>query len=146
MAEEIRAVGLPPDHCGDANCVTRINGQEMERIMLPTNRERVTLGFSELDLRPEPNHQDSQMFVEAVLKRHSDAYPLTDVRFGWHMLSFEQDKNGVRAEIENLSTGDKIAVEADHLIGCDGAQGNIRKNFKVQYTGKSGREVDFMMG
>ena len=146
LAEEIRAVGLPPDHCGDAICVTRINGHEMGRIVLPTNRERVTSGFSELDLTPEPNHRASQMFVEAVLKRHSDAHPLIDVRFGWCMLSFEQDKNGVRAEIENLSTGDKIAVEADYLIGCDGGQGNVRKSLGIQYAGKSGREVDFMMG
>ena len=43
------------------------------------------------------------------------------------MLSFEQDKNEVRADIENLSTGDKIAVEADYLIGCDGGQGKVRK-------------------
>ena len=85
------------------------------------------------------------MFVEAVLKRHSDAHPLIDLRFGWCMLSFEQDNNGVRAEIETLNR-DKIAVKADHLIGCDGGQGNVRKSLGIQYVGKSGREVDFMMG
>ena len=54
LAEEIRAVGLPPDHCGDAICVTRINGHEMGRIALPTNRERVTSGSRNLTSRPNP--------------------------------------------------------------------------------------------
>ena len=146
IAEEIRAVGLPPNHCGDAICVTRINGYEMGRIVLPTNRERVTPKFAELNLTPEPNHRASQMFVEAVLKRHIDADPLIDVRFGWSMLSFEQDENQVNAEIENTTTGKKLTVKADYLIGCDGGQGNIRKSLGIQYSGKSGREVDFMMG
>ena len=146
IADEIRTVGLPPDHCGDAICVTRINAHEMGRIVLPTNRERVTPGFHELDLTPEPNHRASQMFVEAVLKRHIDASPLIDVRFGWRMLSFEQDDGGVRAEIENLSTGETVTVTADYLVGCDGGQGSIRKSLGISYEGKSGKEVDFMMG
>jgi len=146
IADEIRTVGLPPDHCGDAICVTRINAHEMGRIVLPTNRERITPGFPELDFTPEPNHRASQMFVEAILKKHIDASPLVDVRFGWHMRSFDQDEDSVRAEIENLTTGETVTVNTGYLVGCDGGQGTIRKSLGISYEGKSGKEVDFMMG
>ena len=46
LAEEIRAVGLPPDHCGDAICVTRINGHEMGRIVLEMQDARLSLGIA----------------------------------------------------------------------------------------------------
>ena len=68
IAERIREVGLPLDHCGDAIFVTRINSHELGRIKIPTLRERLTPGSYDLEIGPEPLQRASQMFVERILK------------------------------------------------------------------------------
>ena len=146
IANEIRKVGLPPKHCGDAIFVTRINGYELGRIVLPTNAERLAPEFPELKLTPEPTHRASQMYVEAILKKHAEAQELIDLRFGYRMLKFSQFENHVTAEIENIITGKRETVTCDYMVGCDGGLGSIRKTIGIDYEGKSGREVDFMMG
>ena len=88
----------------------------------------------------------SQMFVERILKDELDRRESVDLRFGWRLNSFEQHGDGVNAEIENLKTGETASVKCGYLIGCDGGQSMVRKTLGIEYEGKSGEEVDFMMG
>ena len=62
----------------------------------------------------------SQMYVERILKDELDRRGTVDLRFGWRLNSFEQREDGVRAEIENLETGETASVECGYLVGCDG--------------------------
>ena len=146
LSNTIRKVGLPSDHCGDAVFVTRINSHEIGRIKLPTNRERVTPGFSELELTPEPTHRASQMYVEAILKDHAERQPQIDLRFGWRMLEFNEGSEHVTAVIQNIESSEKKIVRCTHMVACDGANGFVRKTLGIRYEGKRGSEVDFMMG
>jgi 2-polyprenyl-6-methoxyphenol hydroxylase-like FAD-dependent oxidoreductase len=146
IANTIRKVGLPPDHCGDAIFVTRINSYEIGRIKLPTNRERVTPGFSELDITPEPTHRASQMYVEAILKEHAQNQSQIDLRFGCRMLEFSDNEDHVVASIEQISTGEMAEINCKFMVACDGANSSIRKALNINYEGKSAEEVDFMMG
>ena len=86
------------------------------------------------------------MYVEEILKKHADAQPFVDLRFGWRMLEFRQAENHVTAEIENLNCGKREIVRCSYLVGCDGGMGSVRKSLGIDYKGKSGLEVDFMMG
>ena len=146
VADKIREVGLPLDHCGDAIIVTRINSHELTRIKIPTLRERMTPGSNDMEIGPEPLQRASQMFVEQILKAELDQKDLVDMRFGWRMISFEAGDDSVTAEIENLKTGEIESVECSYLVGCDGGQSSVRKKLGIEYNGKSGEEVDFMMG
>jgi len=146
VADKVRDVGLPFDHCGDAIIVTRINTHELTRIKIPTLKERMTPGSDDLMLGPEPLQRASQMFVEEILKAELDKKEIVDMRFGWRMNSFESRVDGVTAKIENLKTGDFETVDCGYLVGCDGGQSSIRRKLGIEYDGKSGEEVDFMMG
>jgi 2-polyprenyl-6-methoxyphenol hydroxylase-like FAD-dependent oxidoreductase len=146
VADKIREVGLPLDHCGDAIIVTRVNTHELTRIKIPTLRERMTPGSNDMELGPEPLQRASQMFVEQILKAELDQKETVDMRFGWRMNSFKPRSDGVTAEIENLKTGEIETVECGYLVGCDGGQSSIRRKLGIEYNGKSGEEVDFMMG
>ena len=146
IADRMRDVGLPFDHCGDAIFVTRINTHEIGRIKIPTLRERLTPGSFDLEIGPEPLQRASQMFVERILKEELDQKDCVYMRFGWQLNSFIQGAGGVTAEIENISTGDRETVEAGYLVGCDGARSTVRRSLGIEYNGKSGEEVDFMMG
>ena len=103
IADRMRDVGLPFDHCGDAIFVTRINTHEIGRIKIPTLRERLTPGSFDLEIGPEPLQRASQMFVERILKKELDGKDCVDMRFGWQLNSFSQDTDGVTADIENES-------------------------------------------
>ncbi len=146
IADKIRGVGLPMDHSGDAIIVTRINGYELCRIKIPTQRERLTPGSTDLDLGPEPLQRASQMFVERILKSELDREKIIDLRFGWKLNYFEQTSDKVFAEIENVKSGKIEEVTCGFLIGCDGGQSTVRKSLGIKYSGKGGEEVDFMMG
>ncbi|RYF38940.1 MAG: hypothetical protein EOO25_16060, partial [Comamonadaceae bacterium] len=73
FADEIRRLGLPPDHPTDIAYLTRYAGHELARIQLPTAAEAVarvrtmTGSWSAAELP----HRVSQKFVEAVLRRHA---------------------------------------------------------------------------
>ena len=82
FADEIRSLGLPPDHPTDIVYLTRFGGHELARISLPTAAEaseavksmRGSWSAAELP------HRVSQKFVEATLRRHAESWPATDVR------------------------------------------------------------------
>ena len=146
LADKIREVGLPLDHSGDAVFVTRINSHELCRINIPTLRDRIKNGSDDLKIGPETFQRASQMFVEKILKDEIDKSKFIDVRFGWSMETFSQSNENVSLEIRNLKNNKVERLTSDYLVGCDGAQGKIRKTLGIKYTGKSGDEVDFMMG
>lgn len=146
LADKIREVGLPLDHSGDAVFVTRINSHELCRINIPTLRDRIKNGSDDLKIGPETFQRASQMFVEKILKDEIDKSKFIDVRFGWSMETFSQSNENVSLEIRNLKNNKVERLTSNYLVGCDGAQGKIRKTLGIKYTGKSGDEVDFMMG
>jgi 2-polyprenyl-6-methoxyphenol hydroxylase-like FAD-dependent oxidoreductase len=146
IANRMRDVGLPMDHCGDAIFVTRINSHEIGRIKIPTLRERLTPGSFDLEIGPEPLQRASQMFVERILKEELDTRDTVDMRFGWKMTGFAPAEDGVTVDIENVETGETETVSCGYLVGCDGGRSTIRRSLGIEYDGKSGEEVDFMMG
>ena len=146
LADKIREVGLPLDHSGDAVFVTRINSHELCRIKIPTLRDRIKNGSNDLKIGPETFQRASQMLVEKVLKDEIDKSKFIDVRFVWSMETFSQSNENVSLEIRNLKNNKVERLTSNYLVGCDGAQGKIRKTLGIKYTGKSGDEVDFMMG
>jgi 2-polyprenyl-6-methoxyphenol hydroxylase-like FAD-dependent oxidoreductase len=146
LADKIRNVGLPLDHSGDAVFVTRINSHELCRINIPTLRERSEHGSNDLEIGPETFQRASQMFVEKILKEEIDRSKYIDVRFGWVMEEFSQSNKRVTMDLRHLKNDKIERLTCDYMVGCDGAQGKIRKILGIKYTGKSGDEVDFMMG
>ena len=146
IANRIRKVGLPLDHCGDAVFVTRINKHELARINIPSLRQRLAPGSSDLEIGPEPLQRASQMFVESILKQELEKKPNVDLRFGWKLNSFEQKKSFVISEICDITCNKTERIKSKFLIGCDGGRSSVRRSLGIEYSGKTGEEVDFMMG
>ena len=80
FAQEIRALGLPPDHATDIAYFTRYSAHELARIPLPTSAEAVARirQMSGAWSAAELPHRVSQKFVEQVLRRHAQACPSSD--------------------------------------------------------------------
>lgn len=148
FAHEIRALGLPPDHPTDIAYFTRYAAYELARIELPTAAQAVEqikrMGgdWSAAELP----HRVSQKFVEQVLRRHAQASPSADIRYGWTLEHFDDLGHGIQARIRPGTGGDAVTVHARFLVGADGARSNVRRTLGIEWGGETGIQREFMGG
>jgi 2-polyprenyl-6-methoxyphenol hydroxylase-like FAD-dependent oxidoreductase len=148
FADEIRALGLPPDHPTDIVYFTRFSGYELARLELPTAAEAVRkvkeLGGSWS--AAELPHRVSQKFVEAALRRHAQALPSNDIRYGWQLEDFAESESGIDATVRPVSGGTEQRVRARYFVGTDGARSSVRRRLGIRWLGETGIVRDFMGG
>jgi len=149
FAHEIRALGLPPNHPTDIAYFTRYTGHELARISLPTAAEAIvkiksmTGSWSAAELP----HRVSQKFVEETLRRHAQAWPNADVRYGWRLERFHDDGTSVSATVRPSEDGAPAQdVVAKFLIGADGARSSVRQQLGIEWGGSTGVQREFMGG
>ncbi|MFS2163261.1 FAD-dependent oxidoreductase [Variovorax sp. Varisp62] len=149
FANEIRALGLPPDHPTDIAYFTRYTGHELARISLPTAAEAIvkiksmTGSWSAAELP----HRVSQKFVEETLRRHAQAWPTAEVRYGWRLERFHDDGTSVSATVRPSEEGSPAQdVVAKFLIGADGARSSVRQQLGIEWGGSTGVQREFMGG
>ncbi|WP_066552934.1 FAD-dependent oxidoreductase [Croceicoccus bisphenolivorans] len=147
FADEIRAAGLPADYPTDIAYFTRYTGLELARFELPSSaeagavaRESGTWNAAELP------HRVSQKYVEAVMRKHAESLAETSINYGVRLTSFEAGEQSVRAVVENVVTGETDTIEADYLIGADGARSFVRRQLGIRYAGETGVQRDFFGG
>ncbi|MDI1269916.1 MAG: FAD-dependent oxidoreductase [Polaromonas sp.] len=148
FAGEIRAQGLPDDHPTDIAYFTRYTGHELARLRLPTAAQAVTniKAMSGSWSAAELPHRVSQKFVEATLRRHAEALPGIDVRYGWGLESFEDRGSHVQAQVRATAGGQALDVQAAYLVGADGPRSLVRSTLGIAWDGASGVRREFMGG
>jgi 2-polyprenyl-6-methoxyphenol hydroxylase-like FAD-dependent oxidoreductase len=148
FADEIRALGLPPDYPTDIAYFTRFGTYELARFSLPSAREakaRVT-SLSGSWSAAELPHRISQKFVETVLRRHAESHPSISIKYGWRLLGFVDRETHVEAQLEEVSSGERGAIRATYMVGADGARSLVRRQLGFQYMGEAGAVRDFFGG
>lgn len=66
------------------------------------------------------NHYEPLLFAEL------EAAPTAEVRFGIRLLALEQVGDRIRATLLDAVTGERVNVEAQYVIGADGAHSTVR--------------------
>jgi 2-polyprenyl-6-methoxyphenol hydroxylase-like FAD-dependent oxidoreductase len=148
FADEIRALGMPPEFPTDIAYFTRYATHELARYRLPSSKEaraRVT-GLSGSWSAAELPHRVSQKFVEQVLRQHAERLPGISLNYGWRLLSFTEGDDCLHAVIERVEDGATYRVQARFLVGADGPRSRIREQLGFYYEGSSGVIRDFMGG
>ena len=148
IADRVRAVGLPQDLTTDVIYLTRFTGHEFARIPMPssTEKKRRIAARDMSFLTPEPIHRSSQFYVETELFAHAETLPEIGLRFGWELIAFDLQDDGVLSTIRNAETGETETIASRWLAGCDGAQGYTRRALEIPYRGEGGDEVAFFIG
>ena len=138
-ASAIRKSGLPMDHPTDSIYVTRLAEYELGRLPMSTLREKISSPgpWGETLLTPEPIHRSNQFYFEASMRSHAESFEETDMRYGWRLLSFVDNRDSVLAVIEEISTGKQESVLCDYLVGCDGGQSMVRRQLEFSYEGRN---------
>jgi 2-polyprenyl-6-methoxyphenol hydroxylase-like FAD-dependent oxidoreductase len=148
FADEIRALGLPPDYPTDIAYFTRYAGHELARFRLPAAqevRQQVRESGSSWST-PELPHRVSQKYVEALLRRKAEALPGVTLHYGWRLKEFTDHADRIGAILENVVDGRVHAVTADYLVGADGARSMVRSRLGIRYGGETGVQREFMGG
>lgn len=147
-APDIRKVGVPADHVTDIAYITRFTGYELGRIEMPSLNEKIgdPGPWGDTLLTPEPIHRCNQMYFEPVFRAHAEKWPTAGLRFGWRLASFTQHGDRVEAVIEDVASGGTETVVCDYMIGCDGANGPVRRELGVRYGGRSSSGDKFYDG
>lgn len=148
FATEIRALGLPPDFPTDIAYFTRYARHELARFKLPSAREATARVHSLKGSwsAAELPHRVSQKFVEKVLRRHAEALPGIVVRYGWQLDGFRESPTGIVADVHCVADGRRHRLQADYLVGADGARSSVRHALGSTYAGEEGAVRDFFGG
>ena len=75
------------------------------------------------------------MYVEAFLLAAARTRPNITVRFGWPVVSFQEDDTGVTVEAEPTTGGAREIWRAQYLAGCDGGRSFVRRSLALRYNG-----------
>ena len=138
IAEEVRAAGYPQDWPMDVYLIFDLMRPPLWKMSYPTvaqakaKRDRTNDGSMPL----EPYQIISQYTLEPLLKSIAQRIANVDIRFGHEFESFEEIGGGVRANIRKLD-GSSVAIEAEYLVGCDGASSAVRKQLGFQMEGEA---------
>jgi len=94
----------------------------------PAGRE--TVG----DFYFQRNERLPQYLTEAVLRNRLAALRSATALFGWSATEVSQDDDGVRVTALSDS-GERRVIEADYVVGCDGAHSTVREQAGIASSG-----------
>ena len=135
IAQDLRAVSLPPNIVRASAYVTRFCGIEFGRLPRP---------YSDWPTPEIPNNI-SQMVLEKVLRRHAEQQPGVEVQFACKLVSWASDGDLIVAQLETAS-GERRQVTTRFLIGADGASSLVRRKLGLGMVGEDGTKHRAFMG
>jgi 2-polyprenyl-6-methoxyphenol hydroxylase-like FAD-dependent oxidoreductase len=137
VAQAVRDAGLPHDFPNDISFRTTFVGPEFARIPIPCRRDRYTAseGPDTWWPTPEPPHRINQIYLEPVLVDHAMTMPGLRFRHRVKVLGFTQSADGVVTEAEDLDSGERLLIDSEYLVGCDGGHSEIRRQIGARLTG-----------
>ena len=132
IVNELRAARvMPPD--SPIGGITAYGDLMSEYWYSPPQREVVK------DFFFQANERLPQYCMEEVLQKKLKTIPIVETHFGWQAEAAEQDDTGVRVTItEAIDTdenGKEQILEADYLVGCDGAHSMVRGAIGIERKG-----------
>jgi 2-polyprenyl-6-methoxyphenol hydroxylase-like FAD-dependent oxidoreductase len=135
IVNELRAARIMPRGYPISG-ITAYGNLMSEYWYAPPQRELVrSYYFQEIDRLP-------QYQMEKVLRAKMATLPGVESRMGWSAETIEQDDNGVRVTIAEQGGAGRDVLEADYVVGCDGARSTVRDQIGIE---RGGADFDQLM-
>ena len=134
--DELRQVGVAPQHSFDVIFAPGLDGPEIARWSLPSADDQRTIlrGLTDGTRPGQPWQRCSQALFEAMMMDRCKRDPLIDVRQGWRLETCEQVDDAVEATLLD-DRGETLHVRSDYLVGCDGASSRVRDQLGITTDG-----------
>ncbi|HEV8022978.1 MAG TPA: FAD-dependent monooxygenase [Candidatus Lustribacter sp.] len=151
FADQVRALGLPPDHPQDIIYTTRLAKHELTRFRIPSSSQaaaQVVFGDYREEAWPTPElpHRVQQMYIEPILKAQAERYPSVRMCFGQRVVAVHDRGEDVQVEAQDVRTGATTELVAAYAIGCDGPRSLVRRAMGTAYSGQGNAKREFMGG
>ena len=131
IADAVRNCPFPGDYSLDVVFVTSLTGHELARMRRPTRAQQKAESYS-----PERLQICSQLWFDPILRAFAQSQPSVTLRYRTRLESFESSTDAVTVELHDLETGKRETVQADYLVGCDGAMSAIREALGIGLSGQ----------
>jgi len=132
IAERVRQTPFRPEHGLDMVFCTSVTGHFLARHRYPSLRDDAPPPES-----PEQKWRCPQLWFDPLLADCARAYPTLDLRYRTQVDGFTQTPDGVTAQITDLASGERTSVQADFLVGCDGAGSMVRRTLGIPMLGNA---------
>lgn len=134
IADALRASSpLGMDYPSNVVFCTRLSGFELTRF---ENAMYCAPGRN--PLYSEHSQWVPQYTVEELMRAHAQSLPGVELRFNCELKSFSQDGAQVRALARDLVRGEGFTIEANFLVGADGARSMVREAIGAKMQGTYG--------
>lgn len=134
IADKLRAASpLGVDYPSNVLFVTRLAGHELARF-----ENAMYCAPGKNPLYSEHAQWIPQYTVEEVMREHAESLPAVSIRFNCELMSFEQASGKVQARLKDVQSGEVSVVQADYLIGADGARSTVRDAIGAKMEGSYG--------
>jgi 2-polyprenyl-6-methoxyphenol hydroxylase-like FAD-dependent oxidoreductase len=130
VADAVRHAVWPESHPRDFIYLASLRGQEILRVKMPSYAER-----DPRDYTPEAPCPCPQIYFDPLLLARLRAMPNVAVCYTTTLTGFDQDANGVTAELHDATSGMTRTVGASYLVGCDGPAGTVREALGIKLEG-----------
>lgn len=140
LADDVRSVGVASKHSLDVIFCTKIVGRELGRWSYPSVDEMSASMASKNDgsTPAQAWQRATQIEVEKLLMRRCLADENIEVLRPWRVESVSDDGDVVRARIVSPDESKEHILEADYLVGCDGAGSVVRREMGLEMEGQRG--------
>jgi len=130
VADEVKNAVWSSTHPMDFVYVTNLCGDEIARLEVPSYAERGVLPFS-----PEGPCPCPQIYFDPILAKRAASLASVTMRYDSRLEGFEQDDDGVTAEITDVASGGRETTRGAYLVGCDGPGGVVRPALGIELDG-----------
>ncbi|MGW8815904.1 FAD-dependent monooxygenase [Gordonia terrae] len=140
IAEEIRAAGVDAHHSHDVIFATSMAGQQVGHWKYPSVDDMTQwIGSVNDGTTPSQAWQRvTQIEVERLLMRRCLADGNIEVVRPWRVSAVTQDSSGAHVQITSAETSEVLELEADYVVGCDGAGSVVRRAMGLTMEGDRG--------
>ena len=130
VADRVMHCPFPADFPMDVVFVTTLGGYELARMERPAKMHHVPGPLSPMNLEV-----CSQLWFDPILRDLARSFSCVRLLYRCRLESFTAHEGGVAAEVTHLDSGERLAIEARHLAGCDGAGSAVRRALGIRLSG-----------
>jgi 2-polyprenyl-6-methoxyphenol hydroxylase-like FAD-dependent oxidoreductase len=131
IADRVFNCPFPADFPLDVAFVTSLSGHELSRLPRPGRNSQQPVPES-----PHRMQACSQIWFDPILKDFAASFPGVRLRYRCRLDAFTQSATGVTAQLSDLAGGQTEQIEADYLVGCDGAGSLVRRALGIEIMGE----------
>lgn len=130
LVDTVRKAGHDEDFTPNITWMTAVTEHLITRLDFPPLIEWAARGYS-----PETSCLCSQLWFDPILLEYARTLPSLQLRHRTRLDEFTETDDGISAAVTDLESRDRDTIEAQFIVGCDGANSTVREQLAIALDG-----------